>query len=212
MAIARIPNSAAAGAEIEMTSATSVTEGIGGRSGRVTNRQIPIRNFHLTTGPETTQEVAALFYTHRRMWPVAVRDWSNYTFTDALLVPNDDGDWPLRFQYAPATGSRFLHQRVLVPDESEADVVISVDGSPISRGSWTLADFGIAQISGAGSSSVVRATGHYLVPACFASDQLTMKVYTIGSEGPILGINDLQLREILEDELIDLMARTDDSM
>ncbi len=213
MAIARIPYEAAAGAEIDHTSTTVVTESAGGQAGRRSLRQQTIRNFHLTIMPEETQEVIDIFDTHRRRWPVAIRDWSNYFLEDEIL----DGEAaastmvvgaPLRRKIMPSTGDRYLHQRILVPDEAEIPFIIAVDGTPLTRGDWDFDDFGNALIPTGMASGIITATGNYMVAACFVDDSLTIKVHVDG----LISLPDVRLREILEPEMIALMAQTDDSI
>ncbi len=213
MTIARIPYEAAAGAEVDHTSVTAVNEGAGGQSGRRRIRQQTIRQFHLTIMPEETPEVIAIFDTHARRWPVAVRDWAAYT------LENEELDWttdslyvyaPLQRKIMPATGDRFLHQRILVEDEGEIAMELSVNGTPLNRAYWGFDDFGIAKIPMAlvpGDASIT-VTGNYMIAACFMDDSVTNKVHVDG----LVSLPDVRLREILEDELIELMAQTDDSI
>src|SRR5258706_11387821 len=111
MTIARIPYEAAAGAEVDHTSATSVNEGAGGQSGRRSIRKQTIRQFHLTIMPEETDEVIDIFDTHRRRWPVSVRDWARYTITNEILAHTTDSLYayaPIIRKIMPATGDRYL--------------------------------------------------------------------------------------------------------
>jgi hypothetical protein len=220
--IARIPYNAAIGATIDISSVTSVNESAGGISGRTTIRQAPIRQFHLTIGPYETYEVASIWITHRRMWPVGVRNWYDYEYTDQLQeFSSFDSNYvyfPLRRLIEPSTGTRFWHQRILIPDEEELPTTISVNGTPLLRSDWAFTDFGIAAIPHmhVPSGAVVTASGQELVAACFLQDMITVTVYAQnddqGVPQPITGINDVQLREILEPELIALMAEPDDSI
>lgn len=206
--IARLPYAAASGAEIDITSNTSVNESAGGISGRLNVRQTPIRQFHLTIGPNETAEVRAIHYTHRRRWPVAVRDWGDYTYTDEILVAGSaPNEFPLRRKIMPATGARYLHQRILIPDVAEVPTVVSVAGTPLSGTAWSFVGAGIVYIPGY-TTGAVTATGRYLVAACFMQDILTSKVFNTN----VSNLTDVQLREILEPELLDLMSQTDDSI
>ncbi len=214
--IAMIPYSAAIGAEVDIESVTIVNESAGGITGRETIRQLPKRNFHLTIGPNTAAEVRSIWYTHRRKWPVAVRDWNDYTYTNeplAYTFNSGSAIVPLQKTIAPATGSRFLTQRILIPDENEVLTVVSVNGTPLARSAWSFTDFGIINIPGLGGGTVT-ATGNYLVAACFnmQDDILTMKVQTVASTGPLLSIDQVLLREIFEQDLIELMSEPDDSV
>ncbi len=212
--IARIPYSAAVGAEIDITSNTSVNESAGGISGRLNVRQSPIRQFHLTIGPDTSLEVRAIHETHRRRWPVAIRDWGRYTFTNEVLavslITTDFTFAPLRRKIMPATGTRYLHQRILVPDEVQQALTVYLDGNPLASGSWDVIDFGIVRIPNShftSAGNVITASGQDLVPACFMQDTLTEKMQSAS----VPSLPDVQLREILEPELIDLMSQADDS-
>lgn len=218
MTIAKIPYEAAAGAEVDHTSSTAVNEGAGGQSGRRSIRQQTIRQFHLTIMPEETEEVTAIYDTHRRRWPVAVRDWAAYTITqEVFALSTTDGSYayfPVTRKIMPATGSRYLHQRILIPDEDETVFALYVDASPINRTYWAFDDFGIAKVplallgGGSPDSHVVTGSGNYMIAACFMDDSLTQKVHVDG----LVSLPDVRLREILEDEMIALMAQTDDSI
>ncbi|MDB5612057.1 MAG: hypothetical protein JWP25_8957 [Bradyrhizobium sp.] len=206
--IARLPYAAAVGAEIDITSNTAVNESAGGFSGRLSIRQTPIRQFHLTIGPNEAAEVKAIHYTHRRRWPVAVRDWGDYTYTNEILAPGSGpNEFPLRRKIMPVTGARFLYQRILIPDEAEVPTVVAVNGTPLIRTAWNFVAAGIVYIPGY-SSGIVTATGRYLVAACFMQDILTAKVFNTS----VINLPDVQLREILEPELLDLLSQADDSV
>jgi hypothetical protein len=185
-----------------------VTEGGGGYSGRETIRQAPMRNFHLTVGPNHVAEVRSIFVTHLRRWPFLVRDYSGYIWVDQPLISDGAGKFNIYVLYQPLTGGRYYHRRVLAIDETETAAVLKSNGTPVSRGSWTLSDFGKVTYGGGGTLTM---SFMELVPVCFLTDQLTYKVMAVGSSGPIIGIQDVQLREILEPELIDLMFQASDS-
>lgn len=216
MTIAKIPYEVSVGAEVDYTSATSVNEGAGGQSGRRSIRQQTIRQFHLTVMPEESAEVLAINVTHRRRFPCAVRDWSAYTITNEILSHTTDSLYayaPIRRKIMPATGDRYLHQRILVPDEVETVFQISVNGIALNRTYWEFADFGIARIplglvTFSPDDAIITATGRYMIAACFMDESLTVKVHRDG----LISLPDVRLREILEDELIALMAQTDDSI
>src|SRR4051794_6114874 len=129
-----IPYSVAAGAAVDVMAVTSVNPNVGGVSGRQAGRS-PRRQFTCTIGPDYTPAVRAIHYTHRRRWPVAIRDWGDYFFEDEELVytVGDSSNVlaPLRRLIQSAPGTRYLHQRVLIPDENEVDVVLKVDGTPV---------------------------------------------------------------------------------
>ena len=215
--LARLPYDAACGAEIDDTTSDSVNESVGGISGRLSNRHATIREFHLTIGPDDSAEVRALYRTHRQRWPVAVRDWSNYIYTDEPQTWIEDTSFAnveLRRKIMPATGSRFLYERILVPDEAEVETVIKINGTPLLRSDWSFADValgpGVAQIPimHVGTGASITASGRYLVAAAFkVGGSLTSKVYRDG----LVGIPTVLLREILETELVSMMNQADDS-
>lgn len=218
--IARIPNDAAAGAEIDDTFVTAVSESEGGIAGRVTKRSDLIRVFNLTVLPDDVDEVNAIYVTHRSRWPVYVRDWRKFEFEDQELTGYDDGTYyyaELRRLIAPATGTRFRYKRVLGIDEDDEDAVVKVAGSPLLRSQWTLEDFGIVKIpvglvATSPASVEVTATFRELVPACFVGDVLSTTVHLAQTgQDPVQTIQECRLREILEDELNALMVQTDDS-
>jgi hypothetical protein len=213
-----IPNSVAAGAEVDVVTITAVNPSVGGVSGRLTVRP-PKRQFTCTVGPMDTPAVRSIFYTHRCRWPVAIRDWGDYIFADEELAHTPGGSGvlaPLRRLVQAAPGTRFYHQRVLLPDESETPVVIKVNGTPLARGDWGFDNYGIADIPSAhaGSMSTITWSGRAFVPVCFMDNSLAVTVnakQTAATEFGVQSIQQIRLEEIFEEELIDLMAETDDS-
>jgi hypothetical protein len=113
----------------------------------------------------------------------------------------------------PAPGTRYLHQRVLLPDEQDVDVVIKVNGTPISRGSWTFDDFGIVNMPS--TSGTVTWSGRAFVPVCFLDDTLSVTINVQQQDTSNYGVQSIQqvrFEEIFEEELNALMAETDDSI
>lgn len=215
--IAVIPRSSfAAGTEVTDTSNTAVLERADGYAVRETIRQIPLREFHLTVGPNDTAEVRAIFQSHRRRWPVYIRDMAGYTFTDQVqtlfTTVGSFSYYKVTVLDQPTTGSRFLNRRVLGIDESEETAILKINGVATSRGNWTIDDHAKIKIAtsivGGGE---VTLSFMELCAACFTTDELAYKVFAKGQDGAIMGIRDCSLREIPEQELIDLMLQTDDS-
>jgi hypothetical protein len=214
-----IPNSVAVGAEVDIISVTAVNPNVGGISGRLAVR-VPKRQFNCTVGPNDTPSVRAIHYTHRRRWPVAIRDWGDFVFEDEDLVYSAGGSGflaPLRRLIQPGVGTRYLHQRVLLPDEEDVPVVIKVNGTPLLRSDWTFDNFGIADIPSAhlSSGSTVTWSGRAFVPVCFMDDTLSVTINVQQQDTTNYGVQSIQqvrFEEIFEEELNALMAETDDSI
>lgn len=208
--IAFLPHDVAAGAEIDITWSTAKATSEGGITGRKTRRDDPIRIFHIDIGPEEVAELRKIYLSGAGpRWPVGIRDWSDYEFTDEVLEYTQDTSFtyaPLRKLYQPATGSRSFHQRILLPDQTEIPLTIKVDGTPLDVSDWTLTDFGIVTIDNSllPTSAEITASGRFVYPACFAEDMMTLIVHE--QKAKTFGINGLQLEEILEAELTALTA------
>lgn len=207
----RIPDTVASGTETDTTWNTVLNTSEGNVSGRKVFQPYPIRQFHLTLGPTTgvpqgdVVEVRNIFNAcNGRLYPVAIRDWSDYTLTDQpqnwSAGASSDSRFQLSRTYTPATGNRSLTQPIYLPDQTEVALTLKINGSAYG-GSFTVLDYGIIDMHTVlTSGDVVTASGQYLVPACFMEDQLTIKVLLDG----LLSIQDVQLREIFEQEIVDL--------
>ena len=214
-----IPYGVSTGAEVDIVSVTAINPGVGGISGRLAVRQ-PMRQFTCNVGPNDTPAVRAIHYTHRRRWPVALRDWGDFIFDDEDLVYSADGSdflAPLRRLIQPAPGTRYFHQRVLLPDEIEVPVVLKVDGIALDRSMWTFDNYGIARIPNThiASGATLTWSGRALVPVCFLDDTLSIQInvqQTSSTEYGVQSIPQIRFAEILEEELIQLMAEMDDSL
>jgi spore coat protein CotF len=55
-------------------------------------------------------------------------------------------------------------------------------------------------VVGLTSGDTVTVTGEYLIPICFAEDSITSTMHALNT----FEVSDIKLREILEQELIDL--------
>lgn len=214
-----IPYGVAVGAEVDIVSVTAVNPGVGGVSGRYSVRA-PLRQFTCTVGPADTPAVRAIHYTHRQMWPVAIRDWGDYIFENEVLVYAASGSYylaPLRRLIQPAAGTRYFHQRVLLPDEIQTPVVLKVDGVPLLRTDWTFDNYGIARIPNTHLSlgAVLTWSGKALVPVVFLDGTLAVQIHVqqeTAAEYGVQSIQQVRFGEILEEELIERMITTDDSL
>jgi hypothetical protein len=215
MSIPIIPNGVAGNAEIDTTWATSVSTSEGGVAHPKALRQIPQRQFHLTIGPEDVSTMQSIYLAaNGPRFPVALRDWSNYQFTNEDLVwllssgntyAQLSQTWQPTNTYSFAATSNFesFTYPILLPDQSDVPLVISVNGTPLSGGAWALHDYGVVEIFGTLSSSdLVTASGEYLIPARFMQDTMTVKQIT----GYTSAIDSFDLREILLTELQTLLA------
>ena len=223
MAIQRLPYDAAVGAEVDDGTLDAHNESASGVASPLSIRADRKRTFHLTIGPNQIAAIVAAHDTHRARWPIAVRDWGEYTYKDEVLAYTQDTSTT----FAPlgmtkTFGDRFRFQRILVPDEDEVPTVVKVDGVALDREDWDFADFGIVAIPNelVGTAAVITASGRMLVAVRFVEDNLTRKVqrrptyeadgFTVRSPG-IISLPEVTLREIFEPELIALMAQPDDS-
>ncbi len=215
-----IPHTVAAGAEVDIVTITAVNESVGGIAGRLAVRP-PKREFTCTVGPNDTPAVRSIHYTHRARWPVAIRDWGDYVFADEdvtySLGFSSNVLAPLRRLIQSAPGTRYFHQRVLLPDEEEVPVVIKVDNVPLPRSAWVFDNFGIANIPQADvpSGSIITWSGRALVPVTFLDGTLAVQVQVKQNSTMNYGIQSIpqvRFRELLEEELINLMTEPDDSI
>jgi len=217
-----IPNSVAANSEVDIVTVTAVNTGVGGIAGRLAVTK-PKRKFTCTVGPADAPAVRMIYYTHRSRWPVAIRDWGEYIFEDEELTysAGDSSNYlaPLRRLIQAAPGARYWHQRVLLPDESDPDfpAVIKVDGVALPRDVWVFDDFGIANIPQVHvpSGSVITWSGRAFVPVVFQDGSLAIQISVKQQNITDYGVQSIQtvtLNEIFEEELINLMTETDDSI
>lgn len=216
-----IPFGVAVGASVDVIAITAVNPSVGGPGGRLSVRT-PRRQFTCTVGPDDTPAVRAIFYTHRQRWPVAIRDWGDYIFEDEELVYSVGGDGflaPLRRLVQPAPDTRFFHQRVLIPDETDPDfpIVLKVNGVALSRDDWTFDNYGIANIPSAhlASGDTLTWSGRALVPVVFTDQNLSVQINVQQEDSTQFGVQSIpQVRfdEVIEAELIQMMSTTDDSV
>ncbi len=201
-----IPYTVSTGAETDTEWNTVLNTSEGNVSGRKSFQPYPIRQFHLTVGPADVAEFRNIFNAcNGRLYPVAVRDWSDYTLTNEAQPPFGAGSssssrFQLSRKYTPATGSRTFTQPIYLPDQSEVALTFKVNGSPYGGG-FSVLDYGLIELGSVLSSGdAVTASGEFLIPACFTTDTLTIKTLRDG----LLSIQDVQLREIFEQEIVDL--------
>ena len=207
MDIAIIPDEMSTDMTVDIPFSTAVNESEAGISGRKSTRDIPLRTYTMTINPDGAEEVQAILLAHLgARWPVALKDWAanyaltlepqTYTFTTDTTVSS------LVKTYTPATGSRTFTQRILIPDEDT--IAIYVNGSPLTSGiTWSITDPGILVINTLlTSGDVLTVSCNYWVPAVFVDDMLSMTVHV----DTLFSIDGLRLKEIPEQELIDLLG------
>lgn len=208
MDIAILPDELSTGMAVDIVFATAVNEAESGVSGRKSTRTIPLRLYTVTVNPDGATEVQSIILANLgARYPLAVKDWANnYQLTDEpqdWTLTTDTTVTNLKRTFTPATGSRTFEQRVLIlnPDVS---LQIAVNGSPLTSGTtWNITDPGILVINQLlTSGDVLTVTGQYLVPVVFVDDSLTMDVHLDG----LFSISQMRLREIPEQELIDLLG------
>ncbi len=196
------PYGASTGAEVDITWSTVINTSESSIAGRFALNDLPLRQFHVTMGPDDVAEVRAIFLACKGpRYPCAIRDWTDYAFTDQVLTwaPGVSSDTTAQLQqlYQPATGGRSFTQPILVVDQSEVALTLKVNGVTYG-GTFTLRDYGIVDLhSVLTSGDVLTASGQKLIPACFTNDTLTSKALVNG----LLSIQDVQLREIFQAEL-----------
>ncbi len=209
MSLTLLPYNAALGAEVDIAWDTTVNTSESSIAGRGSRRSQPIRNFHLTIGPDEFAEVYACYAAMMgRRFPIGVRDWiGGFEAVDEPIdhfIGTAGTEAELAITYTPATGSRSFTQRILCPDETNVDLEVKVNGSPVS---FDLVDPGIVVFSGGlGSGDSVTWSGQYVFPCCFTTDSTTTKILSRGDNFTVRQFTDLQLTEILEDEFVRLMA------
>lgn len=206
MDIAIIPDEMSTNMTVDIPFATAVNESEAGVSGRKSTRDIPLRTYTMTINPSGAEEVLAILLAHLgARWPIAVKDWaSNYSLTDepqTYTFTTDTTVANLRKTYTPATGSRTFVQRILIPDQST--ISIKVNGAPLTSGvTWSITDPGILVIDMLlTSGDILTVTCDYWVPAVFVDDMLSVIVHV----DQLFSIDNLRLKEIPEQELIDLL-------
>lgn len=208
MDIAILPDELSTGMAVDIAFATAVNEAESGVSGRKSTRTIPLRVYTVTINPDGAADVASIILANLgARYPLAIKDWANnyqltaepqtYTFTTDTTVAN------LQRTFTPATGSRTFSQRVLILNP-DVTLQIFVNGSPLTSGvTWSITDPGILVIDQLlTSGDVLTVTGEYLIPVVFVDDSLTMDVQFDG----LFSIPQMRLREIPEQELIDLLG------
>jgi hypothetical protein len=188
---------------------TAVSASESGVSGRKSRRDIPLRTYTMTINPDDAEEVyAMLLASLGARYPVALRDWANnYTLTNepqTYVFETSTTVATLYRTFTPVTGARSFSQRVLLIDEDDVAFSIKVNGSPLTSGvTWHIEDPGILVIdTSLTSGDILTVSGNYYVPAVFNADMLDMTTLLDG----MFTINDLQLKEIPEDELVALTA------
>ncbi len=200
------PNAVSTGMTVDVQFSTAVNESESGVSGRKSLRDIALRQYTLTINPESSyaEEVMAIILACRgARWPVALRDWAgNYKLTASEQATEGSSTIPLYRTFTPLTGTRSFQQRILILDDSAA-FTVSVNGSPITSGSYSITDPGILVISGGVTSGdTVTVTGQYLIPCVFVEDSLTMTVHA----QDLFSVDNVRLREIPEAELLALIS------
>lgn len=208
MDIAILPDELSTGMAVDIVFATAVNEAESGVSGRKSTRTIPLRVYTVTINPDGAEDVQSIILANLgARYPLAIKDWANnyqltaepqdYTFTTDTTVAN------LQRTFTPATGSRTFSQRVLILNP-DVTLQIFVNGSPLTSGvTWSITDPGILVIDQLlTSGDILTVTGEYLIPVVFVDDALTMDVHLSG----MFSISQMRLREIPEQELIDLLG------
>jgi hypothetical protein len=203
MNIAILPYDIQTEGVVEIPFATAVNESESGISGRKSTRNVPLRTYTVTINPDNAEEVQAILLANRgARWPMAMRDWAgNYKLTaepQTYILETDTTVADLYRTYTPSTGSRTYSQRILILDPG-VTLQIFVNGSPLTSGvTWSIQDPGVLVIDELlTSGDVLTVTGKYLVPVVFADDAISMTVHVDN----MFSIQNLRLREILEDEL-----------
>lgn len=197
MNIPILPRDFSTNMKVTIPFATAVAESEGGMSGRKSTRDVPLRQYTMTINPDQAEEVVKIILATRgARWPVAIRDYAfNFEMTNSPLSINANGKFPLTKTWTPATGGRSFSQRILLIDEEDTPFVIKSGGTPVS---YTVTDPGLINV--AGSPDAITASGQYLVPCVFMDDALDVTVHVKN----LCSIESVNLREILEDELIAL--------
>lgn len=198
---------------VDINFLTAVNEAESGVSGRKSQRTITLRTYTVTINPDGADETMAILLANLgARWPLAVKDYAGnyklvdepqtYTFTTDTTVAD------LTKTFTPSTGTRTYSQRVLILDP-DVTLSIKVNGAPLTSGiTWSITDPGILVIDTLlTSGDVLTVTGQYLIPVVFVDDAITMNTHFVKEDGTaFFSIDNMRLREIPEQELIDLMG------
>jgi hypothetical protein len=168
-----------------------------------------LRTYTVTINPDDADEVySMLLASLGARYPIALRDWANnYALTNepqTYILETDTTVATLYRTFTPVTGTRSFSQRILLIDQDDVTFSIKVNGSPLTSGvTWSITDPGILVINTLlTSGDILTVSGNYYVPVVFNADMLDMTTLMDG----MFTINDLQLKEIPEDELVALTA------
>ncbi len=168
-------------------------------------RQI-MREYMLSVAPSQSLEVVKIIMAlNGGRKPLALRDYAdNYQLTNEVITHTGTVA-SIGRTWAPATGGLSVYERILYPDTTERAFVVKVNGAVPSPDTHSLADFGKINIPGLVDGDVVTVTGDYLIPVCIV-DAPSTTIITSSSGVTLHRFSDIRMRQIFENELIDLTA------
>lgn len=135
----RLPVNVEASAQFVMTSETFVSTGYGGNEERRAKR--PVRwEASVTVNPDGVDDLIDIFNSQiGGRYAIRVRNNREFSATDQLLDPDDDGNYPVIRRYG--TGVRERIRRIWAP--VPGTLTVKLDGTPTSNSNWTLLPMGI---------------------------------------------------------------------
>lgn len=200
--LTRLSYEIASGAQVTYDFDVAVNPSEAGIAGRFAMRPI-LREYMLSVSPSQSREMVNIIMALNGGRKVlALRDYAdNYQLTNEVL-PHTGTVALLGRTWAPATGGLSVFERILVPDTTERAFVVKVNGVSTA---YTFSDFGKINIAGLTNPDTVTATGDYLEPVCIV-DSPSTTIITNSNGATIHRFSDIRMRQIFENELINLTA------
>lgn len=201
--LTKIPNTVAIGAQLTFMVSTAKNMSESGNTSRKSLRPIK-RNYMVSISPDDSDEMQEIIMAlDGDRFPMAMRDYAAYQVVDEVCaIDETTGDFLMGRTWAPSTGSLTKFERILIPD---SDMVVKLNGSAATTGSFTIEDFGRIRPTSFSTSDEWSISGSYLKPVCLI-DAPSANLF--GSIGGVVQYQFDQMRfeEIYEAELIDLVA------
>lgn len=182
---------------------TARAKSASGKEKRFSYMTAPRREYTAAFNPDLIAEVLDIYTAGLGpRFGFMARDWSDYQFTDSVLVEVESTDGNAyqisktytRTNYFDSSIVRSFTRDLLLPDP--ATVVVSVNGTP--DNTFTLTDDGVIySASSFATGDIITATGEFFVPVIFDEDSLKLLLHApdVGS------IQQVNLIEVLPGDL-----------
>jgi hypothetical protein len=206
VSVTRLPDDIGIGAQVTFMPDVAKNTSESGNSGRKLMRP-PLRNYMVSLSQEISDEMQAIVMATRvSRYPLSFRDPTAYTLLDDEAIVAADGlSAKIGKNWEPATGPHSFFDRIVIIDESEENLSITINDITPAGGTWSLGDYGILQFSPAISpSDAVRVTGQYLKPVCILDPPSAVAQGKIVNGALIYQFSSMRLEEIFEKEFIAL--------